>query len=138
MGNSIDKLTADIIIETAAGGIVLVKRKYPPYEGSWALPGGLMEADETIEQAAAREAKEETGIDVELTGIVGVYSDPGRDTRGRYVTVAYAARQVGGLLAAADDAAAVMEATEPEKMALAFDHNKIVADYLKMKGKMAQ
>ena len=133
MKNTIDKLTADIIIEYADGNIVLVKRKFPPYAGYWALPGGMMDEGETIETTAVREAKEETGLDVTLKKIVGVYSDPNRDTRGRFVSVTYTASIVGGTLAAADDAAEIMTTKEPEKMTLAFDHNKMIEDYLKMR-----
>src|SRR5262249_6692115 len=71
--------TVDVVIETE-GGIVLVRRKYPPL--GWALPGGFVDGGETAAAAARREAKEETGLDVELTELLGVYSDPRRDPRG--------------------------------------------------------
>src|SRR6187401_2497097 len=71
--------TVDIIIENGEG-IVLVRRRNPPL--GWALPGGFVDRGESVAQAARREAKEETGLDVELTELLGVYSDPKRDPRG--------------------------------------------------------
>ena len=68
-------LTVDTVI-TQSNSVVLIRRKNPPFKGSWALPGGFVEYGETVEMAAIRETKEETGLDVELDGIVGVYSDP--------------------------------------------------------------
>src|SRR3954464_8671429 len=91
-------LTADIIIEHEDGSIVLIKRKHDPCKGQWAIPGGILDGDETIEQTAVREAKEETGLDVKLLRIVGVYSKAGRDPRGRFVTVALVAVPIGGVL----------------------------------------
>ena len=64
--------------------VTLIKRKNPPYKGSWALPGGFVEYGETVESAAIRETKEETGLDVILGDIVGVYSNPDRDPEGAY------------------------------------------------------
>ncbi len=133
MANSIDRLVADLIITNTDGGIVLVKRKNDPYKGMWALPGGMMEAGETIEQAAVREAREETSLEIIPGKIVGVYSSPNRDPRGRYVSVAFAATVRKGTPVAGDDAAGVMTTPAPGTMTLAFDHNQIIADYLKMK-----
>ena len=127
-------MTSDIIIEYEDGSIVLIKRKHDPYKGHWAIPGGILEGDETIEETAVREAKEETGLDIKLTGIVGVYSKAGRDTRGRFVTVAYTAVPIGGILEAADDAQEFLKTKDYATLQLAFDHNEIIADYLKSKG----
>lgn len=122
------KLTVDIILPMDSG-IVLIKRKNEPFEGKWALPGGFVDIGETVEAAAAREMREETGLDVEIVRLVGVYSDPGRDPRGHNVSVAFLARTVGGTLAPdtdADDA----EVLDPNSVELAFDHAKVVADAL--------
>jgi 8-oxo-dGTP diphosphatase len=127
-------LTADIIIEYEDGSIVLIKRKHDPYKGHWAIPGGILEGNETIEETAVREAKEETGLDVKLTGIVGVYSKAGRDTRWSFVTVAYTAVPAGCILKGADDAQECLKTKDFATLQLAFDHNQIIADYLKSKG----
>lgn len=124
-------MTADVIIEMGINQIVFVKRKYEPFKGSWGLPGGKMEDDEEIELTAVREAKEETGLDIELTGIVGVYSKPGRDPRGRYISVAFSARVIGGNLHAGDDAAEATVMDIENLPQLAFDHSDIIKDYLK-------
>lgn len=110
-------------------GIVLIKRKNPPYEGRYALPGGFVEIGETTEDACRREAKEETGLDIELLCLVGVYSDPGRDPRGHIVSVCYLARGSGELRWGSDAKSA--EIFRPNSLPdLAFDHEKIVGDAL--------
>ncbi|VVB87983.1 ADP-ribose pyrophosphatase [uncultured archaeon] len=105
--------------------IVFIRRKYPPFQGHFALPGGFVEVGETVETAAVREAKEETGLDVELVKLLGVYSDPARDPRGHMVTVCFLAVGSGNLKAGSDAKdTGLFGITEiPE---LAFDHNKII------------
>jgi len=108
-------------------GYVFIKRKNEPYRGCWAIPGGLVEYGETVEQAAEREAKEETGLDVKLIRLVGVYSDPTRDPRGHCISIAYLAEAVSGELRAATDAKkAKIFKRKPDN--LAFDHSKIFED----------
>jgi len=108
----------------------LIKRKNPPYQGSWALPGGFVEYGETVEAAAVRESKEETGLEVELGEIVGVYSDPGRDPRGHIISICFFGNKTGGKLAPNTDAADVryFKFTEIPVTELAFDHKKILKD----------
>lgn len=108
--------------------IVLVKRKNPPFQGRWALPGGFVEYGETVEEAVRREVKEETGLDVRIEKLVGVYSDPGRDPRGHTVSIVYFCRPVSGLMNAGSDAKEVKEFHLKELPALAFDHRKIIED----------
>jgi len=122
--------TVDIIIEVEQG-IVLIKRKNPPY--GWALPGGFVDYGESLEDAALREAKEETGLDVELVSQMGAYSDPARDPRQHTISVVFVAR-AAGRPQAADDAAEVGvfgRSSLPED--LAFDHGKILVDYFSRK-----
>ena len=123
-------LTVDIIIELQdrpERPVVLIKRRNPPY--GWALPGGFVDRGETLEQAATREAAEETGLDVSLSALLGCYSDPRRDPRGHTVSAVYIARATG-TPQAADDAAETRLFTPPEiPGALAFDHAQILADY---------
>jgi len=126
-------VAADIIIQYDDGGIILIKRRNEPYKNQWALPGGIMDEFETIEQTAIREAKEETGLDIKLAQLVGVYSKPGRDPRGRTISVLFAATIVGGSLMADDDAIDVMNTKDFLEMDLAFDHNQMIRDYLSIK-----
>ncbi len=110
--------------------VVLITRKNPPHEGKLALPGGFLDPDETIEQCCVREAKEETSLDVEIVRIVGVYSDPKRDPRGRTVTATYLCKRLGGEVKGTDDAAsAAWYDVEPLRHAsIAFDHGKMLED----------
>ncbi len=120
--------TVDIIIELPDGRIVLVNRKNPPH--GWALPGGFVDYGESLEEAAVREAREETGLDVELKGQFHAYSDPGRDPRHHTITVVFVARAEGEPVAG-DDAAQV-GAFDPSRTPhpMAFDHALIIRDYL--------
>ncbi len=93
---------AGVLVEMERG-IVLVQRGQPPFVGWWALPAGYIEADESVEQAAVRECKEETGLDVELLELFGVYSFPEGPVQSGII-IFYRARPVGGDLRAGDDA----------------------------------
>lgn len=125
-GPETPKLMVDVVIPSGEG-VVLIRRGSDPFEGQWALPGGFVEIGETVEAAATREAAEETGLAVELAGLVGVYSEPDRDPRGHNVSVAFLARVLSGDLVAATDAAEVA-VLDPDSVELAFDHRRIVAD----------
>jgi 8-oxo-dGTP diphosphatase len=117
-------LTVDalIIFDTK---IVLVKRKNPPFKDHFALPGGFVEIGETIELAVVREAKEETGLDIEIVRFLGVYSDPSRDPRGHTVSICYLAKGRGKLKAGSDAKETGLFGLN-EIPELAFDHNKII------------
>ena len=123
------KLMVDVVVLSEDGRVLLIRRASDPYEGQWALPGGFVELGETLEDAAAREAEEETGLRVEIVRLLGVYSDPNRDPRGHNVSCAYLARAPGGEPSAASDAAEVAF-LDPSTVELAFDHDKIIADAL--------
>ena len=127
-GPETPKLMVDVVVPSEEGRILLIRRGSDPYEGYWALPGGFVEVGETTEDAAAREAKEETGLDVEIVRLIGVYSDPDRDPRGHNVNCAYLARAEGNPRAASD--AAEVSFLDPSTVDLAFDHEKIIADAL--------
>ncbi len=119
-----------MIIACNKDKIVLIRRKNPPYENCWALPGGFIEYGENVESAAVREAKEETGLDVSLKNILNVYSDPDRDPRGHVVSICFIAQRVGGILKADSDAAEV-ECFRQDKVLnldLAFDHKQIIEE----------
>jgi ADP-ribose pyrophosphatase YjhB (NUDIX family) len=124
--------TVDIIIELT-DGIVLIERKNPP--AGWALPGGFVDAGETLEEAAAREAKEETSLDIKLLRQFHAYSDPKRDPRFHTITVVFIAEAVGAPVAK-DDAKSIGVFKEENLPApIAFDHAKILADYFKWKSR---
>ncbi len=119
--------TVDVIIELDGSGIVLIQRKNPPY--GWALPGGFVDYGESLEEAAVREAKEETSLGVTLVKQFHTYSDPKRDPRQHTITTVYMARATGEPKAA-DDAAGIgifRKDNLPEEMA--FDHREILRDY---------
>ncbi len=120
--------TADIIIERPEG-IVFIERQNPPY--GFALPGGFIEYGESAEDAARREAKEETGLDVTLTRLLGVYSDPNRDPRHHTLSVVYVATAEGEPMAGDDAKNLIVADPNNPPAPLAFDHAKIVEDYLK-------
>lgn len=119
-------LTVDAIIETD-GGIVLIKRKNPP--PGWAIPGGFVDYGETIEDAAIREAMEETGLDIKLVRQFHTYSDPKRDPRHHTVSTIFIAVASGVPIAADDAKEAGIFTRETLPQDIAFDHRQILEDY---------
>jgi len=126
-------LAVDIVIEVGSR-IVLIRRKKEPFAGSWALPGGFVECGERVEDAARREAKEETNLDVEVKELLGIYSAPERDPRGHVVSVCFIARGEGELRGKDDAAEArLFSPEEALNLSLAFDHADILKDYMRRK-----
>jgi 8-oxo-dGTP diphosphatase len=121
--------TVDIIIEME-NGILLVSRKGPPL--GWALPGGYVDYGETLENAAIREAWEETSIRITEPKLLGCYSDPTRDSRQHTISTVFVARGEG-IPHAGDDAADILIVRPEAVPDLCFDHNRIIHDYLRQK-----
>ncbi len=123
--------TVDLIIEIPDQGLILIQRANPPL--GWALPGGYVDYGESLEDAARREALEETSLEVELLGQLHTYSDPRRDPRQHNISTVFVA-QTSGIPRAADDARS-LEIFRPEDLPplLAFDHGQILADYCKVR-----
>ncbi|MCU0651532.1 MAG: NUDIX hydrolase [Candidatus Omnitrophica bacterium] len=120
--------TVDAIIELDSG-IVIIERKNPPF--GWALPGGFVDYGESLEDAVKREAQEETGLILSEVKQFHTYSDPSRDERFHTISTVFIARG-GGKPQAGDDAAnlRIVRPEEFKKVNFAFDHQKILADYL--------
>lgn len=122
----VPRITVDIIIGVA-DGVVLIRRRNPPL--GWAIPGGFVDYGETLEEAAVREAREETSLELANLRQFHAYSDPGRDPRGHTVSVVFTADGRGTPRAASDamEIGVFTPETLPEQ--IAFDHRKIVEDY---------
>lgn len=123
-------VTVDIFIYDDENNFLLIKRKNNPYKNCWAFPGGFVEYGETVENAAIREAKEETSIDVKLKKLVGVYSKPDRDPRGHTITIVFLAKGNFDNRKAADDAEdiEIFNFDSVKDIDLAFDHEEILKD----------
>lgn len=127
--------TVDILIRKLKGGreaVVLIKRKNRPH--GWAIPGGFVEYGEAVETSAVREAEEETGIEVTLTGLMGVYSDPARDPRFHTISTVFTAEGDGDPRADSDAAEAGVFTEDELPPDIAFDHRKILDDYFRKIG----
>ena len=113
--------------------ILLVKRVHEPYAGWWTLPGGIMDLGETIEQTAIREVKEETGIDVKIVSLVGIYSGTKRDPRGTTVDVVYMMKFVR-MSGKPDSESSEVKFFPFNKLPknIGFDHRQIIKDALKL------
>ncbi|SMF95263.1 8-oxo-dGTP diphosphatase [Methylomagnum ishizawai] len=123
-------IAADAIIELIdlpGRPIVLIERLYPP--AGWAIPGGFVDVGESLEHAAVREAREETGLDVKLLALLGLYSNPERDPRGHTVTAVYVAEAHGSPVADDDAKTVRVSSLDDLPQPLAFDHALVLADY---------
>ncbi len=123
-------VTVDVVIKRRDGAWVMIKRNFPPFKGYWALPGGFVEVGESVEHAAIRESKEETGLEVKLLKLVGVYSSPARDPRRHTISVAFLAKPIKGKLKSSEEGEVRWFKRFPEK--IAFDHEKILRDVMKI------
>ena len=122
--------TVDVVIEIGER-IVLIRRRNPPH--GWALAGGFIDAGERVGDAARREAREETALEVELTDVLGVYSDPTRDPRGPTISTVFIGRATGVPQAGDDAAGVALFGADDLPAPLAFDHAQILADYFRFR-----
>ena len=131
-------LTADCIVTNERDELLLVRRGGEPFKGCWALPGGFMDMDETLEHCAVRELEEETGLkaDERKLQLVGVFSRVDRDPRGRTVTAAFACHVAGQEPHAGDDAAEVRWWPQKALPTLAFDHREVVETFFSQRHKI--
>jgi len=124
--------TIDAVIEDNAGNVILIKRKYPPFQGYYALPGGFIEKGESAKKALVREVKEETNLDVKILHKIGLYTEEGRDPRGRIHSTAYKCSIIGDItkMRSGDDSKKVelIPKNQLKVIELAFDHKKILKD----------
>lgn len=123
-------LAADIIIELIDypdRPVVLIERRYEPL--GWAIPGGFVDVGECIEQAAVREALEETCLKIKIIALLGIYSDPRRDHRGHTITAVYVAEAHGKPEAADDAKNLVISHPDSLPAPLVFDHALVMSDY---------
>lgn len=123
----------DLIVERKEE-ILLIKRRDYPYEDCWAIPGGFLDYNkETLENAAVRELKEETSLVVKEKDLrlLGVYSEPTRDPRDHVISHVYIVDKYSGNLRAADDASDVKFFSLDSLPSLAFDHHRIIKEYLR-------
>jgi 8-oxo-dGTP diphosphatase len=118
--------TVDVVISVPGDRVVLVARRFPPL--GWALPGGFVDEGETVEAAAVREAREETGLTVTLTELLGVYSDPRRDPRRHTMSTVFLGRASGQPVGGDDAAEARAFGWDELPHPLCFDHAEILAD----------
>ncbi|MGM0553927.1 MAG: NUDIX domain-containing protein [Pseudomonadota bacterium] len=130
---STPRLATDLVIHHPShpGCVLVIERRNPPH--GWALPGGFVDVGEAVERAAVREAHEETGLIVTLEALLGVYSDPARDPRGHTASVVYVARGSGEARAADDARACAWLDPDDQGHPLAFDHRRILDDYLRFR-----
>lgn len=126
--NERPSITVDCVLFAEDGGVVLIKRANEPFRGCYALPGGYLENGETVEEACAREAKEEIGVLPMNLRLIGVYSNPKRDPRRHTVTVAFLGDANLTTLRAGDDASHVEVVKDWRSASIAFDHTEIIKD----------
>ena len=124
-------LSVDAVLFDQQGRLLLIRRKYPPFQGQYALPGGFVDCGETVEAAVQRELEEETGIRTDINRLVGVYSAPDRDPRRHNVSVAFLMKPSPQQPVGGDDAASAAYIDDWKVVELAFDHRRIVDDACK-------
>lgn len=121
-------ITTDGIL-VLEGKVVLVKRKYPPFKGRYALPGGFVEYGEKMEDSVVREFEEETGLVTEMDRLLGVYSEPDRDPRGHTISGVFVLKFIRGEIRDSEETSVKLFPID-ELPSLAFDHDRIMSDFI--------
>lgn len=134
MTYKIPSITVDCVVFDDSDRLLLIRRRNPPFAGQFALPGGFVDYGETTEAAARRELLEETGLTAKDLRLIGVYSDPKRDPRGHTISIAYLVVIEDGAPTAGDDAAEAQFRSDWRELELAFDHDEIVRDAVRLRG----
>ncbi len=131
--HQVPKLQAPLLavdgIVLLEGKLVAVRRRYDPFRGQHAIPGGVVEYGESLEEAVVREVREETGLETKVVSLIGIYSRPDRDPRGHVVSAVYELEAIGGALESGSDASGVELIDLEELPEMGFDHETIIADY---------
>jgi 8-oxo-dGTP diphosphatase len=127
-------VAVDCVVFDAHDRLLLIRRRNPPFEGQYALPGGFVEYGEPTEAAASRELAEEAGLRARHLRLIGVYSRPDRDPRGHTISIAYLIAAEAHAPTAGDDAAGAEFRADWRALQLAFDHNQIVLDAARLRG----
>jgi 8-oxo-dGTP diphosphatase len=122
-------LTVDAVITDDEGRILLMERGTDPFKGAWVLPGGIVDPGETVEAACVREVEEEVGLQVRIVRQVGIYSTPGRDPRGSFISITFHAVVVGGTLQVTNEARSHRWSAPGEVVELGFDHGRMVEEF---------
>lgn len=127
-------LTVDVLIPNEGGKVLVIRRGHEPFKGAWCLPGGKVDPGETVEEAGIREVAEETGLQVTIERVVGIYSTPERDPRGHYVSIVLMAHTVQQVPHVTQEALELEWAEPAEPREMAFDHARILADHAERPG----
>jgi 8-oxo-dGTP diphosphatase len=126
--------TAAAVVQFPDGRILLIKRQTVPFRDYWALPGGKVEAQETVEQAVVREVKEETGLDVEIVRKIGEYHEKGfkDEVEYDYSPACFLVKPVGGEIRRQESEVEEIKLVVPKEIPkeLAFEHARIIRDYV--------
>lgn len=125
-------VATDAVVVDSRRRVLLIRRKFPPFQGMYALPGGFVEVGETLEDACRRELEEETGIKAGRLQLVGVYSDPKRDPRFHCISAVYLTRVRSSNAVAGDDAAAAEWIENWRRVDLAFDHASVLREAMRL------